>query len=119
MEQKDSITLGLENIALDMIIGIRDHERELPQPVDVSVFYDIPFAQVEDELSATVDYSIVLAIVRQVAQTEPKLIETFAREIADRLLKSDPRVLRVEVIVRKPRAIVGAKGSYVRVCRNA
>ena len=85
--------------------GVLPHERERAQPfsVDLDVHVDVSPAAASDALADTVDYG---ALVQQVAQvvsgTSFALLEALAAAICRRVL-DDPRVARVEVVVRKMR----------------
>lgn len=82
------------------------HEREQGQPfvVDVVLGVDTRPAATSDELSDTVDYSILAERVVDVVEGEPvKLVETLAQRIADVCLENN-QVEDVEVTVHKPAA---------------
>lgn len=54
-----------------------------------------------DELEATVDYSRVIEKVEEINEGGFKLIEAFARAVAEAILKEFPRVERVKARVKK------------------
>lgn len=97
IEIRDLRALGLH--------GVLPHERERAQPfsVDLDAYFDVSPASASDALADTVDYG---ALVQQVAQvvsgTSFSLLEALAAAICRRVL-DDPRVARVEVVVRKMR----------------
>lgn len=65
---------------------------------------ELPIITSTDELTDTVDYGVIAAMVESVITGEPRnLIETVAGEIADGCLRHG-RVERVTVTVHKPRA---------------
>ncbi|MBP7111352.1 MAG: dihydroneopterin aldolase [Firmicutes bacterium] len=94
--------------------GCMPEERRAGQPyfVDVDVFLDLERAGATDDLSASVDYSKVFAMARDVVEGEPRnLIEAVAFDIARRVLEAfSPD--KVTVRVRKPRPPVGGKALF-------
>jgi dihydroneopterin aldolase len=97
--------------------GVLPSERERPQPfeVDIELFVDTARAGASDELDDTVDYGVVCEAVRQVVAAESyRLIERLAQRIAD-VCKSDARVERVIVEVRKLHPPVVAQVRHVAV----
>lgn len=82
--------------------GVSTEERERPQPFAVDLELEGEFGPV-DELEATVDYTKVIGKVEKINERSFKLIEAFARAIAEALLADFPSVGRVAVRVRKLR----------------
>lgn len=94
----------LHDIRVDGRHGVGDEERAIPQPfeVDVELVRDLGEAGRTDDLSRTVDYSVVDALVRDVvANRSFQLLETIAETIAGDILVAFP-VDEVVVRVRKP-----------------
>lgn len=94
----------LQGIRVDGHHGVPDEERATAQPfeVDVELRLDLGPAGRADDLTLTIDYSVVDAIVRDVVEHESfRLLEAIAEEISDRILADLP-VDRVVVRVRKP-----------------
>lgn len=86
--------------------GVLAHERERAQPfsVDVDASFDIVAAAQSDALADTVDYGALASTVAAVvSDTSFALLEALAAAIAKRVLDDEPRVVRVEVVVRKMR----------------
>jgi dihydroneopterin aldolase len=84
--------------------GVYDEERRLGQRfvVDVELRLDLSGAASEDEVSATVDYSQVQAVVLEIgARQQFKLLETLATRIASTLLERFP-IQQVTVRATKP-----------------
>lgn len=69
--------------------------------VDVKIETDFLRAQVEDDLSQTVDYVTVYNIVKTQMAIRSKLIEHAAALIAGGLIKQIPAIQHVEVTVTK------------------
>ncbi len=102
----DSIHIvGLEVFARH---GVLPHEREHGQRfvVDVTLDVDLRAAAGSDDLADTIDYGALSAAIHDLVAGAPAaLLETVAGRVADRCLE-DPRVLHVEVTLRKPSAPV-------------
>lgn len=89
--------------------GVLPEEREQGQPfvVDLAVQTDVSDAATADDLSKTVDYSVLAREVVDVIEGEAcDLIETLAVCIAEQVLTHE-QVNAVEVTVHKPQAPVG------------
>lgn len=102
--------------------GVLPEERSDGQPfvVDVTVHLDVAEAATGDDLTATVDYSVLSREVAVAAVGEPcHLIETVAERIA-RAVLTHPEVEAVEVTVSKPHAPlpVPARGVSVTIRRT-
>jgi dihydroneopterin aldolase len=85
--------------------GVLPEERALGQRfvVDVELRVDLRRAGTSDDLAATVNYSQVYAVARDVVTGPPcQLIEAVAERIAERVLAEHSMVESVLVRVRKP-----------------
>jgi dihydroneopterin aldolase len=101
--------LSLLGMRWEATHGVLPEEKVEPQPfeVDVVLHADLRAAAASDDLSRTVDYGSLMALVGEVvAGPSFDLIEALAGAIADRVLAAtDPAVVgSVEVRVRKPEA---------------
>jgi len=84
-------------------IGVTDEERASPQTLSVTVRFRITrrFADLEDDLSRTADYSAIAAEVSAfVGASKYRLIETLVSELADHLVSKFP-LTYLEVEVKK------------------
>jgi dihydroneopterin aldolase len=84
--------------------GVYDEERRLGQRflVDVELRVDLSGAGLRDDVSSTVDYGKVQAVVLEIGtQQQFKLLETLATRIASTLLERFP-VRQVTVRATKP-----------------
>jgi len=84
--------------------GVYDEERRLGQRflVDVELRLDFSRAASEDDVSATVDYSQVHAVVLEIGTRQKfKLLETLATRIASAILERFP-IREVTVRATKP-----------------
>jgi dihydroneopterin aldolase len=97
--------------------GVLPEEQIRPQPFEVNVelYVDATAAGESDALDDTVDYSAVCeAISRVVSSEQYQLLERLATRIAE-VCRSDPRVERAVVEVRKLHPPVRAMLDYVGV----
>ncbi len=76
--------------------------------VDVAMDLDVDEAAADDDLTRTVDYERVYAFISEVMMGNKfYLIEKIAYTIAHEVLNHYPKVMQVEVTVRKPNPPVG------------
>lgn len=97
--------------------GVLPEEKTEPQVfiVDLELFLDLRPAGREDDLSLTVDYSQVYALVKRAVEEKSfNLIEALADCIATEILEDFP-VQSVGVTVYKPQAPVEGKFDYFAV----
>ncbi len=95
----------LRGLRLLVTVGVLDHERAGPQPVemDLDLHCDLAPAAASDDLADTVDYGMVCEAVAEVAEARPYLLlEALAGAVAEVVL-AVPGVQGVEVAVRKVR----------------
>lgn len=95
--------IRIEELELTARVGVPDEERAQPQRLTVSLVLQAPvhFADLNDDLSRTVDYAAVCEEIRRfVSDRQDKLIETLAHEMAEHLLRSF-QLARVELELRK------------------
>ncbi len=86
--------------------------------VDVEMFLPLPQ---EDDLTQTVDYSKVYALIRRhVTERRYKLIEVLANTIADEILENHNNIKMVVTRVHKPHAPLPGvvRDVMVEVCRK-
>lgn len=99
------------------IHGVLPEERERPQPieVDLDIQMDLSAAGTSDALSDTVDYGALALSVQAIVILEShRLLESLATRIAA-VCRTDPRVVKVEVTVRKLRPAIGAMVRHVGI----
>lgn len=102
--QRDSVSLkGLKAWGFH---GVLESERIKGQEfiVDVELFFDLSSAGSSDDLSQTIDYSVIATQVVAIIEGEPfQLIEKLADQIANRCLEH--KLLdSIKVAVHKPSA---------------
>jgi 7,8-dihydroneopterin aldolase/epimerase/oxygenase len=106
----------LDGIEVMATIGTRRDEREVAQPLRLSVLLDIIPPDV-DALESTFDYSIIREFAQELATVEIVLIETFALRLAQKCL-AHRNVLSAEVRIEKPKAVPGCiAGTLVSVTK--
>ena len=100
------MTLELNGIDVDCIIGDRPEERERAQRLSVDVKLEMDDAAAEsDELADTVDYAALTELVRAaLAAAKCRMIERAAKVVCDLCMEND-RVLAATVKVLKAGAI--------------
>ena len=98
----------VENLRLTAYVGVGRLERQDPQVVVVGISCELMERAFEkDEISATLDYVPIVKAVRVLAlNSERRLLETFAQEIAAVCFES-PKVGKATVTVRKPNKLPG------------
>lgn len=97
--------------------GVDREERRLGKKlcVDVELALDLTAAGASDDLTRTVDYAAVYALVREIeGAKEYHLLEALAEDIAGQVLARFP-AREVTVRVRKPEAPLGGLVDYVEV----
>lgn len=91
----------IRNLELYGHHGVYTEEREKGQQFWVDVELEGDFAA-QDELSETADYSQVIESIKRINSAQRfQLIESFARAIAQELLREFPRVRKVKARVKK------------------
>jgi len=104
------------------IVGALPHEREIPQPLEVDLAFDVDLHDPgrTDELGDTVHYGLVAdRVVAVVEESKDILLERLVARIADEVLAFD-RVEAVEVRLTKvrPPLAVDAVSTSVRIRRT-
>ena len=111
----------IEDLEVAAHVGVTDAERASSQPLLVSVSMAIGVDDAvlvqEDSIEGTMNYSTIAREIRECfAEARFRLIETAAIRISEVCLRHRA-VEAVEVTVKKPRAIQGAKYAAVSVSR--
>jgi len=113
--------LVIDDLRLEMFIGVHEHERRARQEVSISVFMLVPDdgPPASDELAEVVSYSGLVAALRERAGSarHVNLVETLAEEVAA-LALAEPRVESVIVDVRKTEIVPEAAGVGVVIHRR-
>jgi len=97
------MTLLIDGIIADGLIGCYTYERGMTQPVEVSLKLSINKPDYADDITSTVDYSELCDYVKNlITLNHYHLVENLARQIAANLLKTYPLIDQIEVNVSKP-----------------
>lgn len=114
-------TTGVRDLHIECIVGIHPHERVTPQTVvvDLEFDYDFSHAATSDDIRHVVNYDEAVAQTRElIVARQFQLIETMAEVVAAELLQRHATVQVIRVGIRKPAAVPGATGSFVRIERR-
>jgi FolB domain-containing protein len=110
----------IKNLSARGIIGVHSDEREQPQEIVINIilFTNTEKAGHSDDIADTVSYSSVAKKVREHAESAQRFtVEALAEDIAG-LCLGEPKVMKVQVRVEKPRAIRFAASAGVEIERG-
>jgi dihydroneopterin aldolase len=105
--------IKLEGMVFFGYHGVNEEEKVKGQKfvVDIDLFCDLRLAGNSDDLSDTINYSIVYKIAKEILEGKSQnLIETLAEKIADSILGNWPEIA-VRIKISKPD--VPIKGSFL------
>ena len=95
--------IHIEQLEVYARVGVTDDERSRPQRITFSLtgWPTVGFANLEDDIARTVDYSELCRSAREFVESRShKLIETLVSEVAAHLLKEFP-LRAIEIELRK------------------
>lgn len=98
--------------------GVNPEETENGQDfiLDITMYADLSSARKSDDLEDTINYAAARKIINAAMTDKPyKLIERAAEEVATRLLNSFDKLLKVDVLLKKPNAPMSGVFDYVAV----
>lgn len=98
--------------------GVNPEETENGQEfeLDITLFADLEKARRTDDLEETINYAKARKVINAAMTEKPyKLIERAAEEVANRLIENFPKLLSVEVLLKKPNAPMSGVFDYVAV----
>lgn len=101
----------LEEIKLDIVIGIYEWERKVPQTIRIDIDIGLPHSRAgeTDSITDTIDYGAVMARIRQTAAEQHfSLVEALAEYIAA-LIRTEFGAPWVKVSVSKLGMLRGVK----------
>ncbi|MCB1532910.1 MAG: dihydroneopterin aldolase [Alphaproteobacteria bacterium] len=119
MSTQSTISIFVKETRVNLRIGLCAHEKEAPQPVDVSVelFTDISYLY-EADPENIIDYAKIHAAVKGwEARDHVELIEEYLKELLE-LGFSFPRVSAVRASISKPAIFEDAAGAGLEVYMN-
>jgi dihydroneopterin aldolase len=107
--------VSLEGLEFHAHHGVYGHERSSGNKFEVDVLVETQFADsaFHDELSGTINYEDLYAIVKGEMEKPSKLLETVGHAIAKRILSTFTAAISVEVKISKFNPPIGG------VCRKA
>jgi dihydroneopterin aldolase len=107
--------ISLEGLEFHAYHGVYPHERSSGNKfeVDVVVETDIHDSAFRDDLTGTINYEDLYALVKAEMEKPSKLLETVAHSIAEVILKKFPAVKNAEVKISKFNPPIGG------VCKKA
>lgn len=92
--------LLIENYVAQLQVGIYENERGQPQRVRISIAAELKNIPDKDHIDSTYNYMNVIEIISEMAARHYDLLESFARELADRIL-TNGQITQVEVQLLK------------------
>ncbi|HUW50046.1 MAG TPA: dihydroneopterin aldolase [Sulfuricella sp.] len=101
----------LEEIKLDIVIGIYEWERKVSQTIRIDIEIGLPHSRAgkSDDIADTIDYGVVMERIRQTAgEKHFSLVEALAEHIAE-LIRSEFGAPWVKVSVAKLGMLRGVK----------
>lgn len=105
----------LEGLEFHAYHGIYPDERSSGNKFEVDISVDTFFDEsaFHDELSGTINYEDIYAIVKEEMEKPSKLLESVAHAIAEQILESFSAAMKAEVTISKFNPPIGG------VCRKA
>lgn len=111
-------SVGFEDLSVRCVVGVHAEERVARQQLGITVTmdYDPEDAVAQDSIADAVDYAAAATLVEELAEEgRYHLLETLAAAIIRALREAFPQLERVDVRIRKPGAIAGAKAAVARM----
>jgi dihydroneopterin aldolase len=108
-------SVSLEGLEFHAYHGVYAHERSSGNKFEVDILVHTRFddSAFRDELSGTINYEDLYAVVKAVMEKPSKLLETVAHAIAETTLRTFLEAVSVEVKISKFNPPIGG------VCRKA
>lgn len=113
--------ISINNLRVDTIIGILEHEKHNSQPlfIDVDMQCNIANAALSDRIEDALNYADIAEQIQSITQqSNKKLLEGLISEITDSLLKEHSAIDSIEITIRKPNAIANADCAAVTLSRT-
>lgn len=107
--------VSLEGLEFHAYHGVYPHERSSGNKFEVDIHVEIRFddSAFRDELSGTLNYEKLYAVVKEEMEKPSKLLETVGNAIAESALQKFDEAISVEVKISKFNPPIGG------VCRKA
>ena len=114
--------IEIKGIRAVTIVGALEHEREIPQPLEIDVSFEVDLRDAgrTDELGDTVHYGLVAErVVAVVEESKDVLLERLVARIADEVLMFDRvEAVDVKLIKVRPPISVDAVNTSVSIRRT-
>lgn len=106
--------VALEGIEFHAFHGVFSEEKKLGNrfTVDIHVETDFKKAMLHDDLSETVDYSILYKIAKSHMEEPVKLLEHLGHLMVQDILKTYPALKQVDIIIKKHNPALGGVVNY-------
>jgi len=99
------MTIHIESLTFDTIIGILDFERITPQSVIVDMVLDYVY-----ENNNYINYAdLILLIEKQMNEKKYELLETAIEELRENIILKYPQITKLNLKITKPNIINNAK----------
>lgn len=107
--------VSLEGLEFHAYHGVYPHERSSGNKFEVDIHVDTRFddSAFRDDLSGTLNYEVLYAVVKTEMEKPSKLLETVGNAIAESVLQKFEEAISVEVKISKFNPPIGG------VCRKA
>ena len=104
------MTIHIEELTFDCIIGILDFERVTPQKVIVNVEMDYNY-----EKNSFINYADVIKLIeQQMSEKKYELLETAIEELSEKIISNYSKITKLNLKISKPNIIKNAKVSLSR-----
>jgi dihydroneopterin aldolase len=105
----------LEGLEFHAYHGVYPHERSSGNKFELDVAIETTFrdSAFRDDLSGTINYEDVYAVVKEEMEKPTKLLERVGHNIAEKILASFPEALSVQISISKFNPPIGG------VCKKA
>ncbi len=104
------MTIHIEELTFDCIIGILDFERLTPQQVIVNIEIDYNY-----ETNNFINYADVIKLIeQQMVEKKYELLETAIEELSEKIILSYSKITKLNLKISKPNIIKNAKVSLSR-----
>jgi 7,8-dihydroneopterin aldolase/epimerase/oxygenase len=99
--------LEINNLKIDTIIGIHDHEKSEKQSLifDIIIFYNSSTTIKSDNIKDAIDYyDLTLNLKEFISNNHYELLETLSHKILEEIVK-DKRIGKAILTISKPKAL--------------
>jgi dihydroneopterin aldolase/D-erythro-7,8-dihydroneopterin triphosphate epimerase len=111
----------IKDLRIPGILGINPEERVNEQEILINavLWADTRPAAVTDDIEDAVNYrTVTKALIAQIRDGKPMLVERLVQELVDICFDMEPRIKRVEMTVEKPGALRYARSVGINITRE-